>query len=430
MEEQEQSIEPLLLGCSLLITGLALLIVGVIVTVILLNVIGVTAEAEAPPPAAAAAPPEPTAGAPRISLYDIRPDDYTWRVFASGFDNPVLITHAGDGSGRLFGVEQTGMIWIVTPDGETLPEPFLDVSLTMTQDVMRGSYTERGLLGLAFHPRFARNRTFFIHQTDLNGDTQIVRYRTLADDPNRADPASRTVILTIDQPWQDHNGGMIAFGRDGYLYIGMGDGGREDDPDGNGQNTSVLLGKILRIDVDGDPYRIPPDNPCVGIDGCAPEIWAYGLRNPWRISFDRETGDLYIADVGWAGAEEVNFVPSGSQGGMNFGWNIMEGDNRLSDKPLGADYMPPFVTYDHTQGCSVTGGYVYRGAQLQALRGLYFYGDYCNGNVWIAERDRDGTWQTRLFRSTRRQISSFGEDQRGELYLIDYKGYVLRLQRS
>jgi glucose/arabinose dehydrogenase len=429
MEEQEQSIEPLLLGCSLLITGLALLIVGVIVTVILLNVIGVTAEAEAPPPAAAAAPPEPTAGAPRISLYDIRPDDYTWRVFASGFDNPVLITHAGDGSGRLFGVEQTGMIWIVTPDGETLPEPFLDVSLTMTQDVMRGSYTERGLLGLAFHPRFARNRTFFIHQTDLNGDTQIVRYRTLADDPNRADPASRTVILTIDQPWQDHNGGMIAFGRDGYLYIGMGDGGREDDPDGNGQNTSVLLGKILRIDVDGDPYRIPPDNPCVGIDGCAPEIWAYGLRNPWRFSFDRATGDLYIGDVGQWSMEEVNYLPAGA-GGVNFGWKVYEGT--LLRAETAPEELPtmPIAEYAHSEGCSVTGGVVYRGAALPDLDGAYLYGDYCSGRIWLLRRNAEGVWQNRLWMQTGRQITAFGEDESGEVYLVDYKGDILRLERA
>jgi glucose/arabinose dehydrogenase len=362
------------------------------------------------------------------------PFAYRFEQIGGKFDNPLYLTHAGDGSGRLFVVEQAGQVWIMYEDGRTLDQPFFDINALLTDDTFRAGYTERGLLSLAFHPQYAQNGAFFVYYFDRDGHTVLARYRVSADDPNRADPSSGTILLRIRQPFPDHNGGGLKFGPDGYLYLSVGDGGgTQGDPEGNAQNLSVLLGKILRLDVNdlsSDRYAIPPDNPFVNTPNAAPEIWAYGLRNPWRISFDRETGDLYIADVGWAGAEEVNFVPSGSQGGMNFGWNIMEGDNRLSDKPLGADYMPPFVTYDHTQGCSVTGGYVYRGAQLQALRGLYFYGDYCNGNVWIAERDRDGAWQTRLFRSTRRQISSFGEDQRGELYLIDYKGYVLRLQRS
>jgi glucose/arabinose dehydrogenase len=426
MEEQEHGLEPLLLGCGLFVVLLALVIVGVIVSAILL--VGVTAEPEiaAPTPEVII---EPTPSAPRISLYDIRAADYNWRIFASGFDNPVLLTHAGDGSGRLFGVEQTGMIWIVTPDGETLPEPFLDVSLMMTQDVMRGSYTERGLLGLAFHPNFARNRTFFIHQTDLNGDTQIVRYRTLASDPNRADPDSRTVILSVDQPYQDHNGGMIAFGRDGYLYIGLGDGGREDDPDGNGQNTSVLLGKLLRIDVDADLYRVPPDNPFVGLEGHAPEIWAYGLRNPWRFSFDRATGDLYIGDVGQWSMEEVNYLPAGV-GGVNLGWKTFEGTLlRAESAPEELPTMP-IAEYAHSEGCSVTGGVVYRGAALPDLDGTYIYGDYCSGRVWLLRRNAEGVWQNRLWMETGRQITAFGEDEAGEVYLVDYKGDILRLERA
>lgn len=426
MEEQEHGLEPLLLGCGLFVVVLALVIVVVIVSAILL--VGVTAEPEIAVPTPEVII-EPTPSALRISLYDIRPSDYTWRVFASGFDNPVLLTHAGDGSGRLFGVEQTGMIWIVTPDGETLPEPFLDVSLMMTQDVMRGSYTERGLLGLAFHPNFARNRTFFIHQTDLNGDTQIVRYRTLASDPNRVDPASRTVILSVDQPYQDHNGGMIAFGRDGYLYIGLGDGGREDDPDGNGQNTSVLLGKLLRIDVDADPYRVPPDNPFVGLEGHAPEIWAYGLRNPWRFSFDRATGDLYIGDVGQWSMEEVNYLPAGV-GGVNLGWKTYEGTLlRAESAPEELPTMP-IAEYAHSEGCSVTGGVVYRGAALPDLDGTYIYGDYCSGRIWLLRRNAEGVWQNRLWMETGRQITAFGEDEAGEVYLVDYKGDILRLERA
>jgi glucose/arabinose dehydrogenase len=426
MEEQEHGIEPLLLGCGLFVVVLTLVIVGVTVAAILL--VGVTVEPEAPAPTPEVRV-EPAVSAPRISLYDIRAEDYTWARFASGFDNPVLLTHAGDGSGRLFGVEQTGMIWIVMPDGETLPEPFLDVSLMMTQDVMRGSYTERGLLGLAFHPNFARNRTFFIHQTDLNGDTQIVRYQTLASDPNRADPDSRTVILTNDQPWHDHNGGMIAFGRDGYLYIGLGDGGREDDPDGNAQNTSVLLGKILRIDVNGDTYRVPPDNPFAGIDGYAPEIWAYGLRNPWRFSFDRATSDLYIGDVGQWSMEEVNYLPAGV-GGVNFGWKIYEGTLlRAESAPEELPTMP-IAEYAHSEGCSVTGGVVYRGAALPDLDGTYIYGDYCSGRVWLLRRNAEGVWQNRLWMQTERQITAFGEDESGEIYLVDYKGDILRLERG
>ncbi len=363
-------------------------------------------------------------------------DPYAYRFVQVGgkFDNPLYLTHANDGSGRLFVVEQAGQVWIMYEDGRTLDQPFLDINALLTDDTFRGGYTERGLLSLAFHPQFAQNGALFIYYFDRDRHTVLARYRVSPDDPNRVDPNSGTILLRIRQPYDDHNGGGMKFGPDGYLYLSVGDGGgTQGDPEGNAQNLSVLLGKLLRLDVndlDSDRYAIPPDNPFLNVPNAAPEIWAYGLRNPWRISFDRETGDLYIADVGWAGAEEVNFVPSGSKGGMNFGWNIYEGNNRLSDKPIGDDYMPPFTVYDHTQGCSVTGGYVYRGGQLQALRGLYFYGDYCNGNVWVAERDRDGFWRTQLFRNTRRQISSFGEDERGELYLIDYKGYVLRLQRS
>ncbi|MCE7948905.1 MAG: glucose dehydrogenase [Chloroflexi bacterium CFX4] len=364
-------------------------------------------------------------------------DPYAFRFEQVGgkFDNPLYLTHANDHSGRLFVVEQAGQVWIMYEDGRMLEQPFFDINALVTDDTFRAGYTERGLLSLAFHPQYAENGTFFVYYFDRDGHTALARYRVSSDDPNRADPTSGVILLRIAQPFTDHNGGGLKFGADGYLYLSVGDGGgTQGDPDGNAQNLSVLLGKILRLDVSdlsADRYAIPPDNPFLNTPEAAPEVWAYGVRNPWRISFDRETGDLYIADVGWAGAEEVSFVASGSQGGMNFGWNIIEGNNRLSDRQLdAANYVPPFVTYDHTQGCSVTGGYVYRGALLQALRGLYFYGDYCNGNVWVAERGRDGTWENRPFKNTGRQISSFGEDQRGELYLIDYKGYVLRLRRS
>jgi glucose/arabinose dehydrogenase len=222
---------------------------------------------------------------------------------------------------------------------------------------------------------------------------------------------------------------MLAFGPDGYLYLGVGDGGGEQgDLDNNAQNLSLHLGKILRLDVNAPNalYAVPPDNPFVGVVGAAAEVWALGLRNPWRFSFDRLTGDLYIGDVGWGNWEEVNFVAAGSGGGANFGWPIFEGEARLREGSDAA-FVPPIATFPHSVGCAVTGGYVYRGYQFPALRGVYLYGDYCGGQTWFAWRDGAGAWQVLPFKNTGRQISSFGEDGRGELYLVDYKGYILRL---
>ncbi|NWG18627.1 MAG: PQQ-dependent sugar dehydrogenase [Chloroflexi bacterium] len=341
---------------------------------------------------------------------------------AGGFNRPVLVTHAGDASGRLFIVEQYGRIWIYA-DGALLPQPFLDVADRLST---RGN--EQGLLGLAFHPDYAANGLFFINYTDRDGATAVVRYSVSADDPNRADPASAAIILQIAQPYRNHNGGHIAFGPDGYLYIGMGDGGSAGDPQGSGQNPAALLGKMLRIDINADPYAIPADNPFVNAADYAPEIWAMGLRNPWRFSFDRASGDLYIGDVGQNAVEEVNFQPADSRGGENYGWNILEGTRAYSGAAAPAGLVPPFYEYPHPEGCSVIGGYVYRGEGLPDLQGIYLFGDYCSGVVYASRRDASGNWQTMRWLDTGKIISSFGEDEAGELYLIGHMGSIYRFE--
>lgn len=346
------------------------------------------------------------------------PLDYTLAQVAGGLQEPVFLTHAGDGSGRLFIVEQPGVIRILQ-DGALSPEPFLDIT-----ERVNDRSNEQGLLGLAFHPQYAANGWFFVNYTDAGGDTVIARFQ-VSSDPDRADPASETVLLTVDQPYPNHNGGDLAFGPDGYLYIGLGDGGSANDPQDNAQNLESLLGKLLRIDVNapGATYAIPPDNPFAGRPDARPEIWAWGLRNPWRFSFDRATGDLYIADVGQGQIEEVNFQPAGSPGGENYGWRPLEG-TRLTglDRAAPAGAAPPVTEYTHAEGgCSVTGGYVYRGQALPALHGAYFFADYCTGIVWSLARDAAGQWQRQVFDETGFQVSSFGEDAAGELYLLGHR---------
>ena len=344
-------------------------------------------------------------------------DGFQWVPVASGFLRPVDIQNAGDGSGRLFVVEQSGRILIVK-DGRALPTPFLNII-----DEVGSSGNEQGLLGLAFHPRYMENGLFFVNYTDRSGNTVIVRFKVSAD-PDVADPASETRLLYVQQPFENHNGGGLAFGPDGYLYAGLGDGGSGGDPLGNGQNTSVLLGKILRLDVNlGDPYAIPAGNPF------GSEVWAYGLRNPWRFSFDRATGDLWIGDVGQGDWEEVDFLPAGFPSGANLGWNYMEGNHPFQGMaPMGL--VSPVAEYDHTEGrCSVTGGYVYRGADLPEWRGVYFFGDYCTGTVWGVIRSGSG-WQTQVLFQTGLRISSFGVDEAGELYVADLQGSILRLMRK
>lgn len=336
---------------------------------------------------------------------------------ASGFNEPLLVTHAGDGSGRLFVVERGGVIRIVR-NGAVEPTPFLDISA-----LVRTSGSEQGLLGLAFPPDYAKRRHLYVNYTDKSGDTVVARYR-LGADPDVANPASATVLLRQAQPYANHNGGHLAFGPDGYLYIGLGDGGSGGDPQGNGQNPRTLLGKLLRIDVESgaEPYAIPKDNPFGN------EIWALGLRNPWRFAFDRTTGDLYIADVGQNAYEEVNFQPAG-RGGQNYGWNVMEGMHCFRGASCDRKGLTdPVAEYRNGSGnCSITGGYVYRGAQYPSLRGVYVYGDFCSGQLWGLRRSNSG-WENARLLDSGLKPSSFGEDESGNVYLVDYeKGELHRL---
>lgn len=352
----------------------------------------------------------------------VMPDSsaYSWRLVLSGLVQPVDLTHAGDGSNRIFIIEQVGRIRIFQ-DGVLDPTPYLDISSKVGSQGF-----EQGLLGIAFHPRYEDNGYFYLNYTDHSGSTVLARYQVSRDDPDRADNGSELLLLYISQPYRNHNGGGLAFGPDGYLYAGLGDGGSAGDPLQNAQSLTTYLGKILRLDVDSrEPYAIPSDNPFVN-GGGLPEIWAYGLRNPWRFSFDRLTHDLYIADVGQNQWEEINFLPSGVQGGANFGWNAYEGSHVYQGAALENAIMP-IAEYNHNLGCSVTGGMVYRGERLPDWRGVYLYGDYCSGRVWGLFQDNDGRWQNQLIYENVASISSFGEDEAGEIYLVDHQGSIYTL---
>jgi len=326
----------------------------------------------------------------------------------------VDLQPVSDGPGRLFIVEKVGRIRVLQ-DGQLLDTPFLDIS-----DQVGDRGNEQGFLGLAFHPNYAENGLFFVNYTDNNGNTVIARYHGTAD-PNIADPNSEVALLNVNQPFQNHNGGVLAFGPDGYLYAGLGDGGSAGDPQGNAQSLDTFLGKILRLDVDsGNPYVVPPENPFGN------EIWAYGLRNPWRFSFDRETDDMYIGDVGQNNWEEIDFVSAGAPGGINFGWNYFEGNHAYEGTPpQDAQLVPPVAEYSHSQGCSVTGGYVYRGS-MPEWNGIYLYGDYCSGIVWGLIRSNGGWFNQVLFEAVG-NITSFGQDESGEVYIILDGGQILRL---
>lgn len=340
---------------------------------------------------------------------------------------PLFLTHAGDGTGRLFLLEQGGRISVINPETNAR-QLFLDLSEKVTWDANSGGYTERGLLGLAFAPDYAESGLFYVNYTDRNGASVLARYRVSADNPDAADINSAEILFTVPQPFPNHNGGHLAFGPDGYLYVSLGDGGSANDPLGAGQNIELLLGKILRLDVSQPgAYSIPADNPFVGAAGLD-KIWAYGLRNVWRFSFDRATGDLYLGDVGQNQYEEINFEPAGSGGGFNYGWNAFEASRVFNRNVSAPNAVLPIAEYDHSLGCSVTGGYVYRGAALAAaLDGVYLYGDYCSGRVWAAYRDAQGAWNSGVFLETGLQISSFGEDEAGELYVVDYGGRLFRI---
>lgn len=356
-------------------------------------------------------------------------EDVELTEIAGGFERPLFVADANDGSNRLFVVEQSGKIWIVK-DGARLPEPFLNVSRLITPVALTGEYTEEGLLGLAFHPQFAMNRFFYVYYSDLAGDTMVERYETPIGAPDLADQLSANVVFQLPQPSIHHKGGQLAFGPDGYLYIALGDGGTTNDALGAAQSLQMLLGSILRIDVDSaQPYAIPPDNPFVGDDAALDEIWVYGLRNPWRFSFDRLTGDMYIGDVGQQNWEEFNFQPAESPGGENFGWNAFEASHEFSGEPV-PNHVPPFFEYDHSQGCSAIGGYVYRGRAIPQLQGVYVSADWCNGSIWVSWRDADLNWHSELFNRTGLKISSLGEDAAGELYIVDFDGRLFRIDPS
>ncbi len=347
----------------------------------------------------------------------------TLQQVVTGVAEPTGAFSAYDGSGRLFVLERAGRILIVR-DGQLQPQPFLDIrSLILS----RGQ--EQGLLGIAFHPNYRQNGYFYINYTARNGDDTVARY-TVSANPDTADPATGAALMAIPDPAPNHNGGNLVFGPDGYLYIGFGDGGGGGDQFGNAQNMGALLGKMLRIDVDSQfPYGIPPDNPFLGTPGARPEIWAYGLRNPWRYAFDPATGDLFIADVGQNAYEEIDVQPAGL-GGQNWGWPIMEGfhcypENRRCDT---TGLAQPVAEYGRSQGCSITGGFVYRGSATPAAQGAYIYGDFCSGRIWALHVGDDGSWRQTQLLESQLEISSFGEDESGELYVVGLEpGAIYRL---
>ena len=351
---------------------------------------------------------------------------------ASGLVNPVAVANADDGTGRLFIVEQQGRIRILI-GGTVLPTPFLDISGLVS------CCGEQGLLGVAFHPDYTTNGFFYVDYTDNAGNTVVARYEVSESDPNIADPDSAQTVLTQVQPFSNHNGGQLVFGPDGYLHIALGDGGSGGDPKDNGQDLETWLGKILRVDINGDDflgdpdrnYAVPPDNPFVDLPPALPEIWAYGLRNPWRCTFDRLTGDFFIADVGQSAWEEINFQPAAGAGGENYGWDVLEGMHCFEDQPPGScdDFLNggstlPVLEYNHSLGCSVTGGYRYRGLLYPQLEGIYFYSDFCSGTIWGAIQ-QDGRWVSEPLLDTGFSVTTFGEDEGGEVYVADYSGGAL-----
>lgn len=346
-------------------------------------------------------------------------------LFSAGVSNPTSIVSTGvAGDDRLFVLDQSGKIRIINSTGTVVPESFLNISNLVTFS------GEAGLLGLAFSPHYATDGYFYVDYIDKNMTTVVARYH-VSSDANTADTSTAQVILTQKQPYPNHNGGALAFGPDDYLYIAFGDGGDAGDPGNRAQDTSTWLGKLLRINVSKLPYTSPSDNPFIGQASAKPEIWDLGLRNPWRISFDRQTHELYIADVGQGNVEEINVEQPG-KGGNNYGWRCYEGNADF--KPAGckdkSTYAFPQLTYDHTEGrCSITGGYVYRGKHYPDLSGKYFYADYCGGQVYTMQRGADGTYTSAKMLQAPYKISTFGQDNNGELYLADYAtGAIYQIQ--
>jgi glucose/arabinose dehydrogenase len=355
---------------------------------------------------------------------------------AEGFERPLWAGMPKDSEGKLWIMEQEGRVWIVdTKTGKRADQPFLDIRGEVSRKA-----NEQGLLGLAFAPDFSKSGRFYVNFTDNHKHTQIKRF--VSADKLTTDPASGELLLQFEQPWGNHNGGWISFGPDGMLYIGNGDGGSANDPKDSGQSMDTLLGKILRIDVSGQTgYKVPPDNPFLKKSGAKPEIWAYGVRNPWRCSFDRETGDFWMGDVGQNRLEEIHFIPRNKAAGANYGWRLREGDQATpakgvgGDKPRGA--IEPIYVYKHgngpEQGVSVTGGYVYRGP-IKSLQGRYVFADYQNPRIWSFVQNRgkmrdfkDHTSELQPQGGRINLISSFAEDNDGNLYIIDHTGPIYKI---
>ncbi|MEM0998264.1 MAG: PQQ-dependent sugar dehydrogenase [Bacteroidota bacterium] len=355
-----------------------------------------------------------------------QPQDVSFTTWSSGYDEPLDLTHAGDE--RIFVVEKRGIILVVDQQGNRNGTPFLDI-----RNIVNDIAGERGLLGLAFHPNYQENGYFFVNYTNNGGSTIIARYSVSSTDPDVADATSEVILMTISQPFSNHNGGCIKFGADGYLYIGMGDGGSGGDPINAGQSDNTLLGKMLRINVNGgSPYSIPPDNPYLLNSQIPDEVWGFGLRNPWRFSFDRINGDLWIGDVGQNTREEIDYWAGNASSVPNFGWRCYEGNSAFNTSGCNAmgTYDFPVFDYDNNSlGCSVTGGYVYRGPRYGNLWGLYIFCDYCSGRVWYTEPDGNGGWTTTQFDNlTNFNYASFGEDVYGQMYLLGISnGTILKM---
>jgi glucose/arabinose dehydrogenase len=379
--------------------------------------------------ASASAAPSPSRRGSTNPPLPTGPDALALEPVADGVESPVGIVAPGDGQGVLHVLEQAGRIRVIEAGGILRAEPFID----LRSRVLAGG--ERGLLGLAFHPGYARNGRLFVHYSRAGDGATVVSELRAATDRRTAVPDSERVLLLVTQPFANHNGGQLAFGPDGYLYIGLGDGGAGGDPYANAQNTDVLLGKILRLDVNADPgpgraYAIPADNPFapggVRPGGGAPEIWAYGLRNPWQFSFDAEDGALYIGDVGQGRWEEVNRQPADSRGGENYGWAVMEGRHCFASDCDQAPYVKPIAEYSHDLGCSVTGGHVYRGARQPDLVGIYVFADYCSGRIFTLHVD-EGTVTPKVVMESGLDITAFGVGEDGEIYLAHAGGSIHRV---
>ncbi len=341
-----------------------------------------------------------------------------FQPFVGGLAQVTSLTHAADGSGRLYAAQQDGRVRVIE-NGRVRDAPFLDLQ------ALTRSGGERGLLGLAFDPAYRTNRRVYVHYTDQGGNTVLARY-TAVPDFSRADPGSARVLFTAKQPYGNHNGGQLAFGPDGFLYLGLGDGGSAGDPQNNAQNLASPLGKLLRFDVSGDAARPAAGNPFADRPGASPHIWAYGLRNPWRFSFDRQSGDLVIADVGQNAFEEVDVQPRASRGGENYGWRVREGRVCYEQNCGAQGFVGPVLVYGRSEGQSITGGYVYRGQAIPALKGHYVFADFASGSVWAAPTEGRSWNKSVLGRVS--NPSTFGEDEAGEIYVAEYgSGRILKL---